>query len=103
MAAVSDGFLAPRGEDAFGVDDEATVGDFLGALYILIGGTSADAQACLDTLVSYGLADASTDLNAPLTEGYAAGLLASLGSEFSTDDPDHVMTRGELANLLEGD
>ena len=31
------------------------------------------------------------------------GLLASLGSEFSTDDPDHVMTRGELANLLEGD
>ena len=103
MAAVADGFLAPRGENTFGVDEEATVGDYLGALYILIGGTSADAQACLDTLVSYGLADASADLNAPLTEGYAGSLLTALGAEFSTDNPEHVMTRGELANLLEGE
>ena len=102
-AAIQDGLMAPAGETAFGVDEPATVGDCLGAVYILIGGATADAQACLDTLVSYGLLDASTDLAAPLTEGYISDLFTSLGASTSTDDPDHIMTRGELASLLEAE
>ena len=104
MAAITDGFMVPASETAFGVEEEATVGDFLGAVYILVGGPSADAQACLALLAQYELADASMDLNTPLTEGYACDLLTALGAEgVSTEDPDHVMTRGELANLFEGE
>ncbi len=102
-AAIKAGLMAPVSEAAFGVDEQATVSDFLGALYVLIGGAAPDPQACLDTLVSYGLADASTDLSAPLTESYACGLLAALGASVSSDDPEHVLTRGELANLLEAE
>ena len=103
MAAITDGLMAPLSETAFGVDKEATVSDYLAAVYVLVGGPSGDPQGCLDLLAQYGLADPAMDLSAPLTEGYACDLLAALGAEISTDDPDHLMTRGELANLFEGE
>ena len=78
----------------------SAVGDFLGGLYLLIGGTGMDAQACLDVLAENGLADASQDLNAPLTEKYLCDLLTSIGAQMTTDTPDHIMTRGELAELF---
>ena len=100
MDVVAAGYMAPAGETVFGVDEEATVGDFLGGLYLLIGGTGMDAQACLDVLAENGLADASQDLNAPLTEKYLCDLLTSIGAQMTTDTPDHIMTRGELAELF---
>ena len=99
-AAIEGGFMAPRTETVFGVDEEATVGDFLGGLYLLVGGPNADAQACLGLLAQYGLVDAAQDLNDPLTEKYLCDLLTALGAEMTTDDPDHVVTRGELAQLF---
>ena len=102
-AAMADGLMAPLSETAFGVDEPATVADFLGGVYVLVGGPAADAQACLELLAQYGLMDPATDLAAPLTEQFACDLLMNLGSPMSTDDPEHVMTRGELANLFEGE
>ena len=99
-AAVENGLMVPQSETAFGVDADATVADFLGGIYVLIGGPGADAQACLETLVSYGLADPAQDLNAPLTEQYACDLLTNLGAAMTTDTPDLVMTRGDLAELF---
>ena len=103
MNAVTEGIMAPLSETAFGVDEESTVGDYLGSLYVVLGGGSIDAQACLDWLAANGLADASTDLSTPLTEGYACDLITMLGGEAASDDPGHVMTRGELANFLMGE
>ena len=102
-AAMADGLMAPMSETAFGVDEPATVSDLLGAVYILIGGPSADAEACLEVLAQYGLLNAGTDLSAPLTEKFACDLLANLGAVVGTDDPDHVMTRGELASFFEAE
>ena len=99
-AAIEGGFMAPRTETFFGVDEDATVCDFLGGLYLLVGGPNADAQACLELLAQYGLVDATQDLNDPLTEKYLCDLLTALGAEMTTDDPDHVVTRGELAQLF---
>lgn len=43
--AVDNGYMALREDGTFGPDDPATVGDFLGGLYPLIGGGAADAEA----------------------------------------------------------
>ena len=82
------------------MDEDATVGDFLGGLYLLIGGPNADAQACLDLLAANGLADASLDLNESLTEKVLCEMLTNVGAQMETDTPDHVMNRGELAELF---
>ena len=100
MDSVASGYMAPQSETVFGVDEEATVGDFLGGLYLLVGGPGMDAGACLDLLVQNGLADASQDLEAPLTEKYLCDLLTKIGAQMSTDTPDHIMSRGELAELF---
>ena len=97
---VSAGLMVPRSETVFGVDEEASVGDFFGGLYPLIGGEGIDPQACLEALAGYGLADASLDLDGALTEKFLCDMLTSLGVAMNTDDPDHVMTRGELAELF---
>ncbi len=100
VACIENGMMLPQSETSFGVDAEATVGDYLGGLYSLIGGSGVDPQACLEVLAANGLADPSLDLGAALTEGFACDMLTSLGAGMSTDDPGHVMTRGELADLL---
>ena len=40
---------------------------------------------------------------AQLTEKYACDLLTTLGAEISTDTPDKVMTRGDLAEMFEAE
>ncbi len=103
MAAMADSLMAPLSATVFGVDEPATVGDFMGAVFVLIGGPSGDPQGCVDYLSPYGLVDPNADLDAPLTEGFVCDLMAALGAAIGTDTPDQVMTRGELANLLEGE
>ncbi len=100
IGAVEGGFITPESETVFGLDSEATVRDYFGGLYILLGGPGADAEACAEFLAQYGLVDAGINLDDPLTEQFACDLLVALGAEISTDTPDHIMTRGELARLF---
>ena len=99
-SAISSGFMLPRSETLFGVDENATVSDFLGGLYLLIGGPSANAQACLELLTQYGILSADQDLTASVSEQFVCDLLTAIGAEMSTDTPDNVMTRGDLADLF---
>ena len=99
-AAIAGGFMQPRSDTLFGVDEDATVGDFLAGLYLMIGGPSADAQACLDVLTQYGAVSADQDLSQPLTEQFLCDLLNAIGAGMTTDTPDTVMTRGDLADLF---
>ena len=95
------GLMAPKSEDTFGVEDPASVGDFLGALYAMLGGTPNAPEEALEALSGAGLVAADTDLNAPLTEQQLCDLLTAVGVPgMTTDTPDATMTRGDLAELL---
>ena len=101
--AFEEGFMAPRSEGAFGVDDPATQGDLLAALYLLVGG-ERDANEALAAFVEYGLVTNDTDLNAPILPEDIWGLLSAVvGQEVAplteTARTDAV-TRGELAEAL---
>ena len=100
MGAVSEGYMLPRSETHFGVEEEATTGDLLGTLYVLLGGGGIDPEGCREFLAGYGLVDADMDLDAPLTEGFLCTMFTTLGAEASTDTPDQVMTRGDFAEFL---
>ena len=98
--AVDNGYMSLREDGTFGPDDPATVGDFLGGLYPLIGGGAADAEACKEMLVQYQLVSADQDLNAELNEGFLCDLLAAMGAEITTDDAEAVVSRADLADLF---
>ena len=98
--AVDKGYMALREDGTFGPDDPATVGDFLGGLYPLIGGGAADAEACRDMLVQYQLIPADQDLNAELNEGFLCDLLTAMGAEITTDDAGAIVPRGDMADLF---
>ena len=99
-AAFTSGMMAAKEEGLFAPDEPATVGDFLGGLYMLIGGGSNDPDACKETLVGYGLIAADQDLNAELHEDLLCGLLTAIGAEMTTDTPDAAVTRADLADLF---
>ena len=98
LMAVKDGT-----EDEFGVDDPATVGDIMGAMYAYIGG-ARDPEEALGLFASYGSASPDLVLEDELTGEAAVELLSSLASAFgidwSSDADDTVLTRGDLAELL---
>ncbi len=100
MDAISQGFMAPLSETHFGTDEEATAGDLLGAIYLMLGGPARDPEACREYIAGYGLVAADLDLDTPLTEGFTCDLFTALGAAVSTDTPDQVMTRGDLAEFL---
>ena len=58
------------------------------------------AEDTVAALAEYGLVSADQDVNQEVTEQWLCDFLAPLGAEMTTDTPDHVMTRGELADLL---
>ena len=97
--------MAPVSEDTFGVDEDATVGDVLVAIYAAAFGTSADAETVRDTLAGYGMVPADTDVTTPLTgDSLAALLTAMAGQTVSPSDlgvkADQEITRGALAEIL---
>ncbi len=98
--AFTSGLMLPKEEGLFAPDEPATVGDFLGGLYMLIGGGSNDPEGCKETLVSNGLIGADQDLNAELHEDLLCDILAALGAGISTDTPDAAVPRGDLADLF---
>jgi hypothetical protein len=101
--AFEEGFMAPLSEDDFGVNDPATQGDLLAALYVLVGG-NLDADEALAAFVEYGLVTDDTDLDAPILPEDIWGLLSAVvGKEIApmteTAQSD-VVTRAELAEAL---
>ncbi|MBO4471096.1 MAG: insulinase family protein [Clostridia bacterium] len=99
-AAFTSGMMPPKEDGIFAPDEPATVGDFLGGLYMLIGGGSNDPDACKEVLVGYGLVDADQDLNAELHEDLFCNILTALGAGFSTDTPDAAIPRADLADVF---
>ena len=101
--AFEQGLMAPLTEDTFGVDEPATRGDLLAALYVLVGGTR-DADEALAAFAEYGLVEADTDLGGLIAPADIWGLFSALAGEevpalIETASPDDV-TRGELAEAL---
>ena len=96
------GLMSPKADGIFAPDDPATVGNYLGGLYILLGGNSADAEACRDLLAGYGIVSADEDLSAELREDFFCSVLNAVAGQeiMSTDTPDAVITRGILAQQL---
>ena len=99
-AAFTSGMMLPKEDGLFAPDEPATVGDFLGGLYMLIGGPSNDPDACKDTLVEYGLVAADQDLGAELHEDLFCNILTALGAGFTTDTPDASVSRADLADVF---
>jgi hypothetical protein len=101
--AFEEGFMAPLSEDDFGVNEPATQGDLLAALYVLVGG-NRDANEALAAFVEYGLVTNDTDLNAPILPEDIWGMLSAVVGQTvepltATASPDGV-TRGELAEAI---
>ena len=94
--------MAPLSDTAFGVDENATVGDIMAAIYTYVGGASNAPEEARDWLAGYGIVDGSLDVNTELTEEFAINLLLQgFNVQLSTDTPEQVMTRGDLADLLQ--
>ena len=106
--AFEEGLMAPAEENAFGVDQPATVGDLAGAIYVLIGGSLGDAQEAIATLGAYGIVSPDAQADTALTQGDAdailVNLMAAMGAEGaytpSAENGDLPLTRGALAELL---
>lgn len=99
--AFESGMIAPKADGIFAPDDPATVRDYLGGLYILLGGGSSDAEACREFLAGYGIVSADEDLDAELTEEFLCRVLNAVAGQeiLTTDTPDAIVTRGDLADL----
>ena len=95
------GLMASLTDDTFGVDDDATVGDFVAALYCALGGSPNAAEEARDWLAGYGLMAADQDVNAPLTERMLCHIMNDgLGVGMTTDAPDAIVPRVDLADLM---
>ena len=70
------GMMTAKGEDAFGVEDGATVGELAAAMYTLIGGSLNEEEA-VSFFAQYGLVGPD-DQNAALTRGSAGTFIYSL-------------------------
>ncbi len=57
MSMVESGMLVPASETHFGAEDPATEGDLIAAMYVMIGGGSADVDAAIETFAQYGITD----------------------------------------------
>ncbi len=98
--ALDSGLMVPKTETAFGAEDPATVGDLIAALYCGLGGAPNAPEEALAWLAGYGLLPADQDLNAEVNEEFLCSLLTAIGAQISTDTPDVIVTRADLADLL---
>lgn len=95
------GIMSALTEDTFGVSENATVGDMAAGIYASLGGPAGDPQGAVDWLAGFGLLDPATDIHAELTEEMLCYVLADgLGVGISTDTPETIVTRGDLADLF---
>ncbi len=98
--AVNNMMMTAVSDTEFGVDNPATLGELLSGLSPILLGSPMSAKDTQAALVQYNLMTGNEDLDAELTEQYMCDFLNLLGAGMTTDTPDHVMTRGELADLL---
>ncbi|MBR4442026.1 MAG: insulinase family protein [Clostridia bacterium] len=96
------GMMAPKAEDAFGVDDPATAGDLYTALYVLVGG-DLNPEDAVAFFAGYGLAPADIDIDSEITEADAVSVMSALaqlmGLEWNAEAAEEAVTRGDLAVL----
>lgn len=101
--AFEEGFMAAVDGERFGVDEPATRGDLLGALYVMVGG-DLDQEQALAAFAESGMVEADTDLSGLIAPEDIRGLLTMLTGEevpplIETAGREDV-TRGELAEAL---
>ena len=99
---VNNGYMKAASETEFGAENPATAGELLEGLSMLLAGGQMSAEDLRDALAGEGYLPADLDVGAELTEKLMCGILNPIGVNIATDTPDHVMTRGELADLLMG-
>ncbi|MBO6011581.1 MAG: hypothetical protein J6P71_07280, partial [Oscillospiraceae bacterium] len=68
--------MAPVGEDIFGVDEDATVGELAGMLYALLDGDPAAQDEAINTFVQYGIVPGDAAADTVLTGADADAILA---------------------------
>ena len=99
--AFENALMSAKTEDTFGVDEPATVGDYMAAIYSYMGGAPNSPVDARDWLASYGLVEEDLDVETELTEEFLCFIMQNgLGVGLSTDTPETVVTRGDLADLL---
>ena len=97
--------MTPKAEDAFGVDDEARVGDLAGALYALIEGDAADQEGAVKTLAAYRILPGDVGVDTPLTGASAEEILSAFSKAAevpyeASGAEDAPLNRGELAEIV---
>lgn len=99
---LDNGFMDLKEEGVFAPDDPATLGDFLGSMNVLFGLGNSDPEAAKDNFAQYGLVSSDADLTAELHEDYLCSFLKNATGQdiLTTDTPDAVVPRGDLADLL---
>ena len=100
---MANGLMAPRSENAFGVDEAASTGDLLAAIYTAVGGPQHAPEEARSWLAGYGLVSAEQELEAPVTEQFLAELLqGAFGQAVVTvENAEATVSRGDLADLLQ--
>ena len=100
------GLMKPVDDVSFGSENEATVGELAGALYMLVGGDVEAQDEAIEFLAEYGIIPGSSASGDVLTATNAELILANFseaigvpyeGSSEAADDP---LTRGGLASVL---
>ena len=100
MAVLEGGMMAPVSDTSFGAQDPATEGDLLAALYVMIGGGSADVDAAVETFTQYGITDIKPD--AAITGTEADEMLGWISNGlWQNDSGSEELTRAQLAQLLD--
>ena len=100
MAVLESGMMAPVSDTSFGAQDPATEGDLLAALYVMIGGGSADVDAAVETFTQYGITDIKPD--AAITGTEADEMLGWISNGlWQNDSGSEELTRAQLAQLLD--
>ena len=98
--AFENGLMAPKADGIFGVEENATVGDMLAALYAGLGGAPNAPEEALAWLTQAGVLSGTEDLGAELHEDFLCNLLVAVGAQISTETPDAAVPRGDLADLF---
>ena len=92
--------MAPVSDTSFGAQNPATEGDLLAALYVMIGGGSADVDAAVETFTQYGITDIKPD--AAITGAEADEMLGWISNGlWQNDSGSEELTRAQLAQLLD--
>ena len=102
------GIMSARSEEAFGIEENATVGDLAAAFYLAIGGPAGAPEEAVPALAGFGLLPGDWTVDTELTGAmyqqfittFSALAGAELDSTLPADAADRPLTRGELATAL---